>query len=229
VQESAVTASTPPFDLSALLKRADAGWRIEKCRKQQKVFSQGDPADHVFYILKGRVALSVLSSQGKEAIIGSLVPDEFFGEECVDGQKIRVSTATTLVDSILVRMQKAAVRELIRSELGFAQMFIAHILHRGLRVQSDLVDQLFNSSERRLARLLLLMANFGQEGKPQPVIAHVSQETLAEMIGTTRSRVSFFMNKFRKLGLINYGHGGALEVHKGLLNLVLHEKPHIDA
>jgi CRP/FNR family cyclic AMP-dependent transcriptional regulator len=222
-----VTSLTPPFDLGALLKRADSGWRVEKCRKHQKLFSQGDSADHVFYILKGRVALSVLSSQGKEAIIGSLASDEFFGEECVDGQKIRIATAATLVDSIIVRMQKAAVRELIRSEPGFAQMFIAHILHRGLRVQSDLVDQLFNSSERRLARLLLLMANFGQEGKPQPIIANVSQETLAEMIGTTRSRVSFFMNKFRKLGLIDYGNGGALEVHKGLLNLVLHEKPHI--
>jgi CRP/FNR family cyclic AMP-dependent transcriptional regulator len=190
-----VTALTPPYDLSALLKRADAGWHVEKCRKHQKLFSQGDPADHVFYILKGKVALSVLSSQGKEAIIGSLESDEFFGEECVDGQKIRIATAATLVDSVIVRMQKAAVRELIRSERGFAQMFISHILHRGLRVQSDLVDQLFNSSERRLARLLLLMANFGQEGKPQPVIAHVSQETLAEMIGTTRSRVREPLNK----------------------------------
>jgi CRP/FNR family cyclic AMP-dependent transcriptional regulator len=227
VPKIAVTNLRPPFDLGALLKRANPGWHVEKCRKHQKVYSQGDPAEDVFYILKGSVTLSVLSSQGKEAVVASLASDAFFGEACVDGQRIRISTAATATDSTIVRMKKEAVRELIHSEPGFAQMFIAHILHRSLRVQADLVDQLFNSSERRLARLLLLMANFGQDGKPQPLIANISQETLAEMIGTTRSRVSHFMNKFRKMGLIDYGHGGAIEVHKSLLNLVLHEKPHI--
>jgi CRP/FNR family cyclic AMP-dependent transcriptional regulator len=227
VLETDVTALRPAYDLGALLKRADPGWQIEKYRKHQKVFLQEESADDVFYILKGRVTLSVLSPQGKEAIVASLVSDEFFGEECVDGQRIRIATAATTTDSIIARMKRGVVRELIHSEPGFAQMFIAHILHRSLRIQADLVDQLFNSSERRLARLLLLMANFGQDGKPQPLIANIGQETLAEMIGTTRSRVSHFMNKFRKMGLIDYGHGGAIEVHKSLLNLVLHEKPHI--
>jgi CRP/FNR family cyclic AMP-dependent transcriptional regulator len=227
VPKTAVTTLRPSYDLGALLKRASPGWHVEKYRKHQKVFLQEESADDVFYILKGRVTLSVLSPQGKEAIVASLVSDEFFGEECVDGQRIRIATAATTTDSIIARMKRGVVRELIHSEPGFAQMFIAHILHRSLRIQADLVDQLFNSSERRLARLLLLMANFGQDGKPQPLIANIGQETLAEMIGTTRSRVSHFMNKFRKMGLIDYGHGGAIEVHKSLLNLVLHEKPHI--
>jgi CRP/FNR family cyclic AMP-dependent transcriptional regulator len=228
VLETSVTTLRPSYDLGALLKRADPGWHVEKCRKHKKIFSQGDPAEDVFYILQGGVTLSVISSQGKEAVVASLAPDEFFGEECVDGQKIRIATAATTIDSVIVQMKKGAVRELIHSEPGFAQMFIAHILHRSLRIQADLVDQLFNSSERRLARLLLLMANFGQDGKPQPLIANISQETLADMIGTTRSRVSYFMNKFRKIGLIDYSHGGDIEVHKSLLNLVLHEKPHIN-
>jgi CRP/FNR family cyclic AMP-dependent transcriptional regulator len=227
VTETAVTVLRPSYNLGALLKKADSGWHTEKCRKHQKVYAQGDSAEDVFYILQGSVTLSVLSSQGKEAVVASLGPDDFFGEACVDGQRIRISTAEASTDSIVVRMKKGAVRELINSEPGFAQMFITHILHRSLRIQADLVDQLFNSSERRLARLLLLMANFGQDGLPQPMIAKISQETLAEMIGTTRSRVSYFMNKFRKMGLIDYGHGGAIEVHKSLLNLVLHENPHI--
>jgi CRP/FNR family cyclic AMP-dependent transcriptional regulator len=229
VLKTAVTALSPPYDLGALLKSSNPGWHVEKCRKHKKVFSQGDPAVDVFYILQGRVTLSVLSSQGKEAAIAGLSHDEFFGENCVDGQRLRIATAATTTDSIIVRMKREADRELIRSESGFAQMFITHILHRSLRIQADLVDQLFNSSERRLARLLLLMANFGQDGKPQPLIENISQETLAEMIGTTRSRVSFFMNKFRKMGLIDYGNGSSIEVHKSLLNLVLHEKPQITA
>jgi CRP/FNR family cyclic AMP-dependent transcriptional regulator len=227
VLETAATAINPPYDLGALLKNADPGWHVEKCRKHKKLYSQGDPAEDVFYILQGNVALTVSSSQGKEAVVASLGSDNFFGEACVDGQRIRISTATATTNSTIVRMKKGAVRDLIHSEPGFAQMFIAHILHRSLRIQADLVDQLFNSSERRLARLLLLMANFGQDGKPQPLIANISQETLAEMIGTTRSRVSYFMNKFRKMGLIDYGNGRSIEVHKSLLNLVLHEKPHI--
>jgi CRP/FNR family cyclic AMP-dependent transcriptional regulator len=169
VLETSVTTLRPSYDLGALLKRADPGWHVEKCRKHKKIFSQGDPAEDVFYILQGGVTLSVISSQGKEAVVASLAPDEFFGEECVDGQKIRIATAATTIDSVIVQMKKGAVRELIHSEPGFAQMFIAHILHRSLRIQADLVDQLFNSSERRLARLLLLMANFGQDGKPQPL------------------------------------------------------------
>lgn len=192
------------------------------------IFAQGDEAESIFYILKGKVKLTVLSSRGKEAIVAILTPDDFLGEECLDGQRIRTATAATLVDSVVVRLEKSALRRLIREEVGFSEMFITHILDRALRVQADLVDQLFNSSEKRLARLLLLLANFGKEGKPEPIIAKISQETLAEMIGTTRSRVSFFMNKFRKLGLIDYSHGGAIEVHKSLLNLVLHEQPHIE-
>lgn len=221
-------AKLPVFDLKKLLSKISDGRRAEKYPKGHTIFAQGDSAETIFYILKGKVKLTVLSSRGKEAIVAILTPDDFLGEECLDGQRIRTSTAATLVDSVIVRLEKSAVRQLIREEPGFSEMFITHILDRALRVQADLVDQLFNSSEKRLARLLLLLANFGKEGKPEPIIAKISQETLAEMIGTTRSRVSFFMNKFRKLGLIDYTHGGAIEVHKSLLNLVLHEQPHIE-
>jgi CRP-like cAMP-binding protein len=149
-------------------------------------------------------------------------------QECLDGQKVRTATAIAMVESSVAQFEKASIRKVLHDEPAFSQMFIAHLLDRTSRVQADLVDQLFNSSEKRLARLLLLLANFGKEGAPEPIIAQISQETLAEMIGTTRSRVSFFMNKFRKLGLIQYGHSGGIEVHKSLLNLVLHEHPHIE-
>lgn len=216
------------FDPRVFLAKVGAGRSVRKYRKNETIFSQGEAADAIFYILKGKVKLMVLSEQGKEAIVAMLSADDFLGEECLDGQRIRTASAATITEATIARLEKAALRKLIRQEPGFSEMFITHILDRSLRIQADLVDQLFNSSEKRLARLLLLLANFGKEGKPEPLIAKISQETLAEMIGTTRSRVSFFMNKFRKLGLINYDNRGAIKVHKSLLNLVLHEHPHLN-
>jgi len=194
-------------------------------RKGQIVFSQGDPGDAVFYIQKGKAKLTVISEQGKEAVIAVLGADEFFGEGCLAGQAQRIATVTTMTDSVIARLEKSAIIQVIHQEPTFSEMFIAHLLGRAIRVEADLVDQLFNSSEKRLARMLLLLANFGKEGTPEPVIAKISQETLAEMIGTTRSRVSFFMNKFRKLGFIEYN--GGIEVHSSLLNVVLHDQPEI--
>jgi CRP/FNR family cyclic AMP-dependent transcriptional regulator len=217
----------PPFDPKAFLSKVGDGRRIEKFRKGQVIFKQGAPAETVFYIQKGKVKLTVVSAQGKEAVVAILGPDDFLGEECLDGQRIRTATASAMTESIVAQVEKTSIHQLIHDEPAFSEMFIAHLIERTARVQADLVDQLFNSSEKRLARMLLLLANFGKEGQPEPIIAQISQETLAEMIGTTRSRVSFFMNKFRKLGLIEYGHSGGIEVHKSLLNLVLHEQPHI--
>ena len=179
----------------------------------------------MFYIQKGKVKVTVVSEQGKEAIVAFLGTDEFFGEACLAGQMRRITTVTALADCVIMRMGKAALVAVIHKEPAFSEMFIAHLLARTIRVEADLVDQLFNSSEKRLARLLLLLANFGKEGKPEPIIARISQETLAEMIGTTRSRVSFFMNRFRKLGFIEYN--GHIEVHSSLLNVVLHDQPQI--
>ena len=170
--------------------------------------------------------VTVVSEQGKEAVVAILGKDEFFGEGCLAGQALRISTVTTMTDSVIARIEKATITRVIHQEPMFAEMFIAHLLGRTIRVEADLVDQLFNSSEKRLARMLLLLANFGKEGKPEPIIAKISQETLAEMIGTTRSRVSFFMNKFRELGFIDYN-GSGLEVHTSLLNAVLHDQPQI--
>ncbi len=189
------------------------------------MFAQGDPADAVFYIQKGKVKVTVVSEQGKEAVVAILAADEFFGEGCLAGQAQRIATAAAMTESVIVRLEKAAIVRVIHQEPAFSEMFIAHLLGRTIRVEADLVDQLFNSSEKRLARVLLLLANFGKEGKPEPIIAKISQETLAEMIGTTRSRVSFFMNKFRKLGFIHYN--GGIEVHSSLLNAVLHDQPQI--
>jgi CRP-like cAMP-binding protein len=220
--------SKPSFDPKAFLSKVDDGRRIQKCRKGQVIFKQGDPAATVFYIQKGKVKLTVVSPHGKEAVVAILGVGDFLGEECLDGQQVRTATAIAMVESSVAQFEKASIRKVLHDEPAFSQMFIAHLLDRTSRVQADLVDQLFNSSEKRLARLLLLLANFGKEGAPEPIIAQISQETLAEMIGTTRSRVSFFMNKFRKLGLIQYGHSGGIEVHKSLLNLVLHEHPHIE-
>jgi len=203
------------------------GRSIGKYNKDQVVFSQGNPADAVFYIQKGKVKVTVVSEQGKEAVVAILGTDDFFGEKSLAGLALRISTVTTMTASIIVRLEKAAIVRVIHEEPAFAELFIAHLLGRTIRVEADLVDQLFNSSEKRLARLLLLLANFGNEGKPEPISAKISQETLAEMIGTTGSRVSFFMNKFRKLGLIHYN-GGGLEVHSSLLNVVLHNEPHIE-
>ena len=217
----------PSFDPKSFLAKVGEGRSIGKYRKDQIVFSQGDPADAVFYIQKGKVKITVVSEQGKEAVVAILGPNEFFGEGCLAGQVQRIASVATMTDSVIVRLEKASIVRVIHQEPAFSEMFIAHLVGRGIRVEADLVDQLFNSSEKRLARLLLLLANFGKEGKPEPIIAKISQETLAEMIGTTRSRVSFFMNKFRKLGFIHYN-GDGVEVHSSLLNVVLHDEPHIE-
>ncbi len=219
------------FNPKSFLARIGDGRSIGKYRKGQVVFSQGDPGDAVFYIQKGKAKLTVVSEQGKEAVIAILGADEFFGEGCLAGQTQRIATVTTMTDSVVARLEKSAILRVIHQEPAFSELFIKHLLGRSIRVEADLVDQLFNSSEKRLARLLLLLANFGKEATPEPVIAKISQETMAEMIGTTRSRVSFFMNKFRKLGFIAYNGGieGGIEVHSSLLNVVLHDQPQIKA
>jgi len=217
--------SKPKFDPEVFLAKADGGLTISKHGKGQVVFAQGDPADSVFYIREGRVKITVMSDQGKEAVVAFLKAGDFIGEGCLTGRPRRVSTARAVEDSIITRMDKATMVRVLRDEPNFSELFTAHLLARTLRVEEDLVDQLFNSSEKRLARALLLLANFGKDGKQEPVIAKVSQETLADMIGTTRSRVSHFMNKFRELGYIDYN--GDLEVHSSLLDAVLHERPQI--
>jgi CRP-like cAMP-binding protein len=191
------------------------------CRKKQILFSQGDVADSVFYIQAGRVKLSVVSQRGKEAVIALMDTGSFFGEGCLAGKLVRLTSATVVNDSTIVRIDKQMMMRVLENEPTFSSMFLEYVLARNIRIQEDLVDQLFNSSEKRLARVLLLLAHFGKEGKPEPVIAKISQETLAEMIGTTRSRVNFFMNKFRKLGFLEYN--GGLHVHSSLLNIVLHD------
>jgi CRP-like cAMP-binding protein len=216
----------PSFNPKSFLAKVGEGRSIHAYPDAQIVFSQGDSADAVFYLQNGKVKFTVVSKQGKEAVVAILGANEFFGEGCLAGQRHRIATATTIMESVIVRLQKAAILRVIHEQPAFAEMFIAHILGRTIRVEADLVDQLFNSSEKRLARLLLLLANFGKEDKPEPLIAKISQETLADMIGTTRSRVSFFMNKFRRLGFIHYN--GGIQVHSSLLNLVLHEEPHIE-
>jgi len=215
----------PPFSAKSFLAKVGEGRSIERYGKGQTVFSQGDPSDAVFYIQKGKAKVTVVSEQGKEAVVAILGPNDFFGEGCLAGQTQRIATAMAMTESVIMRLEKSAVVDVIHREPAFSEMFIAHLLGRTIRVEADLIDQLFNSSEKRLARLLLLLANFGKEGKPEPIIAKISQETLAEMIGTTRSRVSFFMNKFRKLGFIDYN--GGIHVHSSLLNVVLHEQPEI--
>jgi len=213
-----------PFDPKSFLAKVGEGRSISKYRKDQVVFSQGDLADAVFYIQKGKVKVTVVSDQGKEAVVALLGAAEFCGEGCLAGQPRRMATVTAMTDCTIMRLQKASIIRVLHDEPGFSEIFISHLLARTIRVEEDLVDQLFNSSEKRLARLLLLLANFGKEGKPEPIIAKISQETLAEMIGTTRSRVSFFMNKFRRLGFVDYN-GSGLEVHSSLLNVVLHDEP----
>ena len=212
-----------PFDAKSFLALIGEGRSNARYRKEEVIFSQGDVADAVFYIQKGKVRVGVVSEQGKEAVIAMLAKGDFFGEGCLAGQTRRMATVEAMTDCVIVRLEKAAIVRVIHTEPAFSELFIAHLLGRAIRVESDLVDQLFNSSEKRLARLLLLLANFGNEGKPEPIIAKISQETLAEMIGTTRARVSFFMNKFRKLGFIAYN--GGIEVHSSLLNVVLLDQP----
>jgi CRP/FNR family transcriptional regulator, cyclic AMP receptor protein len=214
------------FDSKMFLAKVGAGKKILAFHKNQHVFEQGDVADTVFYIQKGKVKLTVLSKQGKEAVVAILEPGQFFGEGCMNGHKLRISTTTAMEDSVITSITKEAMLAALHDEPQFSEMFMAYLLTRNSRIEEDLVDQLFNSSERRLARLLLLLANFGKEGNPQPISPSISQETLAEMIGTTRSRVSHFMNKFRKLGLIDYN--GHIEVHNSLLSAVLHERPRLE-
>jgi CRP/FNR family transcriptional regulator, cyclic AMP receptor protein len=213
------------FDPKVFLAKADGGRTISRYATGQIVFSQGEPADSVFYISDGKVKVSVVSEQGREAVVAIMGPDEFCGEGCLAGQSRRMATATAMSECELMRLEKSAIMRVLYNEPAFSEMFIAHLLTRTIRVEEDLVDQLFNSSEKRLARALLLLANFGKEGKPEPILGKVSQETLAEMVGTTRPRVSHFMNKFRQLGFIDYN--GTLVVHSSLLSVVLHDQPHI--
>ena len=215
-----------PFDPILFLASVGRGRTISNFGKGQKIFSQGDVADSVFYIQKGKIKVLVVSEHGKEAVVAILGADEFCGEGCLTGQRFRIATAVTMTECDIMRIDKEVVTRAVHDEPAFSEMFVAHLLLRTMRVEEDLVDQLFNSSEKRLARALLILANFGKEGRPEPIIAKVSQETLAEMIGTTRSRVSFFMNKFRKLGLISYN--GTIEVHSSLLNVVLNDQPNIN-
>jgi CRP/FNR family cyclic AMP-dependent transcriptional regulator len=207
------------FDPADFLAGAEEGRTIKEYPAQQRLFSQGDAADAVFYIRRGKVKLTVVSAQGKEAVVALLGTDEFCGEGCLAGQTRRMATATSMTECEIMRLEKATILRVLREEPSFSEMFVSHLVARSIRVETDLVDQLFNSSEKRLARALLLLANFGKEGRPEPIIAKISQETLAEMIGTTRSRVSFFMNKFRRLGFITYN--GQMEVHSSLLSVVL--------
>jgi CRP-like cAMP-binding protein len=210
-----------PFKPQTFLKQVGHGKTTLSSPKKQIIFSQGDTSDAVFYIQTGKIKLSVVSQQGKEAVIAVLEKDSFFGEGCLAGQLVCMATATAAEDSTLVRIEKTAMIRVLHNEPAFSELFLAYLLGRNIRIQEDLVDHLFNSSEKRLARVLLLMAQFGKEGKPEPVVPKVSQEMLAEMIGTTRSRVSFFMNKFRKLGFVYYN--GGLHVHSSLLNIILHD------
>jgi len=218
--------ATDEFDPKAFLARVGQGKTITEYKKNQNVFCQGEVAEAVFYIQKGRVKLTVLSEQGKEAVVGILEAGQFFGESCLNGHPLRISTTTALEDCVITSITKSAMITTLQGEPKFSELFMAYLLTRNSRVEEDLIDQLFNSSEKRLARLLLILANFGKEGRPQPIAVELSQETLAEMIGTTRSRVSFFMNKFRKLGFIDYN--GKIEVHNSLLNAVLNDKPQIE-
>lgn len=214
-----------PFDPKVFLSKVNEGRTISKYRKNQFVYRQGEPANAVYYIQTGKAKKTVVSEQGKEAVVAILGPGDFFGEKCLAGQTLRLGSVAALTECAITRIPKAEIISVIHKEPAFAELFIAHLLARNSRVEEDLVDQLFNSSEKRLARMLLLLANFGKEGRPEPIIAKISQETLAEMIGTTRSRVSFFMNKFRELGLIDYN--GHIEVHSSLLNVVLRDQPQL--
>jgi CRP-like cAMP-binding protein len=214
------------FEVDKFLTTVNGGRSLSTYRKKRKVYAQGDPADAVFYIQKGEVKVCVISEQGKEAVVAIHGKGDFFGEGCLSGQPLRLATVATMTECVIMRIDKVAMVGVLHEQPQFSERFMAHLLARNARVEEDLVDQLFNSSEKRLARTLLLMANFGKEGKPERVITKVSQATLAEIIGTTRSRVSVFMNKFRKLGLIKYN--GDLEVHNSLLSMVLHESPAIN-
>jgi CRP-like cAMP-binding protein len=213
------------FDTKTFLSTINGGRKIEAFLKKQTIFAQGDSADAVYYVQEGKVKLTVVSQIGKEATIGILNKGDFFGEGCLTGQPLRLCSATAMTDCSVMKIDKKSMNEVLHREHAFSDMFVGYLLARNIRYEEDLVDQLFNSSEKRLARVLLLLAHFGKEGKQEAVIPKMSQETLAEMIGTTRSRVSFFMNRFRKMGFIDYAGGseGGLQVHSSLLNVVLHD------
>lgn len=215
-----------PFEPQAFLAKVGNGKTISKYRKGRIIYSQGDEADRLFYIQSGKVKVTVVSEQGKEAVVGILEPAHFFGEGCLNGQAVRIGTAKAIEECVITSITRKAMLAALRKEPKFSELFVAYLVTRSNRIEEDLIDQLFNSSEKRLARLLLLLANFGKNGKPTPIDGSINQATLAEMIGTTRSRVSFFLNKFRRLGLISYN--GKIEVHRSLLNAVLYEKPHLE-
>jgi CRP/FNR family cyclic AMP-dependent transcriptional regulator len=212
---------TPLFDSETFLAKVGDGKTLLKVKKKQIIFSQGDAADSVFYIQKGKVKLTVVSQKGKEAVVAILGRADFFGEGCLAVQRVRMATATSMDDSAIVRIEKSAMVRVLHDEPVFSELFMAYLLSRNIRIEEDLVDHLFNSSEKRLARILLLLAHFGKESKTEPITPKVSQETLAEMVGTTRSRINSFMNKFRKLGFIEYN--GGLRIHNSLIDILLHD------
>ena len=213
------------FDAQEFLAGMGVGKAVRKLQKNQNVFLQGDTADTVYYIQQGKIKLTVVSQHDKEAVVGILGPGQFFGEGCMNGHPLRISTTTAIEDSVVTAITKQAMKTTLHDQPAFSELFVAYLLTRNSRIEEDLIDQLFNSSERRLARMLLLLAHFGKEGTSQPITPNISQETLAGMIGTTRSRVSEFMNKFRKLGLISYN--GHIEVNSALLDAVLRDKPEL--
>jgi CRP/FNR family transcriptional regulator, cyclic AMP receptor protein len=219
--------SKPNFDVKTFLTKIAKGRKIVRVRKKQQIYVQGAPCNSVFYIQKGKVRLTVVSKAGKEATIAILNASDFFGEGALAGQTRRIGSAEAMEDCVLMRIEKGAMLLALHRENKLSDMFMGYLLGRNLRYEADLVDRLFNSSEKRLARILLLLARFGKEGSPEKIIPKISQETLAEMVGTTRSRVSFFMNRFRKLGFIKYN--GELEIHSSLLNVVLHDSPSQEA
>jgi CRP/FNR family transcriptional regulator, cyclic AMP receptor protein len=218
-------AAKHPFDPKAFLAKVGHGKAVLNFKKNQHIFEQGDVADTIFYIQTGKVKITVVSDQGKVAVVGILEPGQFFGEGCLNGHPLRIATATAMDECTITAIAKGAMIATLHNEPEFSELFVAYLLSRNSRIEEDLIDQLFNSSEKRLARLLLLLANFGKEGSPQPINPNINQETLADMIGTTRSRVSSFMNKFRRLGLISYN--GKIEVHSSMLSAVLREVPQI--
>ena len=211
----------PEFDLRTFLTKTNGGRTLADYQIKDRIFAQGDPADAIYYIKAGKVKLTVVSKHGKEAVVAILKDGDFFGEGCLAGQPVRMATAIALSACSVMKLEKAVLVGLLHEEPAFSELFMAHLLSRNIKIEEDLVDQLFNSSEKRLARVLLLLAHFGKDGTPQTVIPKISQETLANIVGTTRSRVSFFMNRFRRLGFVDYN--GELEVHSSLLNVVLHD------
>jgi CRP-like cAMP-binding protein len=226
IRQSALHApSTSEFDAQYFLACPGAGKVIASYKKNQRIFSQGETADFVCYLLSGRVKLTVQSEQGKEAVVGLFESGQFFGESCLNGHPLRTATTTAMEDCTITSISKSAMLATLRDEPGFAEFFMAYLLSRNSRIEEDLIDHLFNSSEKRLARLLLILAHYGEEGTSHPIDIDISQETLSEMIGTTRSRVSYFMNKFRKLGFVSYD--GHIQVHSSLLDAVLHDKPQL--